>query len=232
MYIRKRVGIAIIAVSLVLPVASRSQDPTTYRAGLKSMAIPAPATDLVELGPDYRVLLEPLAPTTNRLIAGFVMPADADAIRSSKKAALTRYALVEVLRRAEFTELSPSDFKQFTDTLGAQLGETVNAHLKDSQDEINRRIKALGSASAEVTLDKPIQLGILFCKPDACASGMIMPITSNGTTKKMAAGLISMRLQSRLVFLYTYTEYKDESTIQDLRSMDERWVDAILQANK
>jgi hypothetical protein len=221
---------ALLAVAVILPAGA--QDTSTYRAGLKNFTIPVPTSDLTEAGPDYRVILEPLAPTQNRLIAAFLLPADLDTIRTGSTAFPNRYALVEVLRQAEFADVSPEMFKEVSDAFGTQFGAAVDSSVKDNQDEINRRLKALHSSASEVTLDKPVQLGALFTKPDACAFGMVMSMTSGGKTKKLAVGVLAMRVRSRLLFMYTYTEFKDDSSVQWIRTTDEQWADAILQANK
>ena len=57
-------------------------------------------------------------------------------------------------------------------------------------------------------------------------------MTSGGKTKKLAVGVLAMRVRSRLLFMYTYTEFKDDSSVQWIRTTDEQWADAILQANK
>jgi hypothetical protein len=223
---------ALFAATMLLPTLSTAQDNSTYRAGLKNFTIPAPTSDLVEAGTDYRVLLEPLVPINNRLVAAFLQPADLDTLRSGTSAGLGRYALIEIPRRAEFAEVTPELFKQIADAVATQFGAEVNATLKDQQDELNRRLKALGSTAGEITLDKPVQLGTLFSKPDASAYGMIMPVSSGGNTKKMAMGMIVVHVRSRVLLIYLYCEYKDQSTIDWLRSTDEHWAEAILQANK
>jgi len=209
-------------MALVLPSSSsRAQDTPTYRAGLKSISIPAPSSELVETGSDYRVLLENLVPTANRLVAAFVEPPELESLRSQSSSAFNRYALVEVPRRAEFANVTPDQFKEVANSIANQFGATVDAGIKDQQDEINRRLKALGSSVSDVTLDKPVQLGTLFSKPGACAYGMIMAISSGGKTKKMMMGMITLRVQSRVLFIYTYNEYKDETSVQWVRTTDE-----------
>jgi hypothetical protein len=223
---------ALLAITFLPPCSSSvAQDTPNYRAGLKSFIVPAPS-DLVEAGPDYRVLLEPLAPINNRLIAAFLEPADLDKIRSGHSALLDLYVLVEVPRRAEFTDVSTDQFKEIADSMATQFGATVDATMKDQQEEINRRLKALNSSAAPIALDKPVQLGTLFSKPDASAFGMILAISSGGQTKRMVMGMTILRIQSRVLFGYTYMEYKDESTVQWIRTTDEHWADAILAANK
>ncbi len=205
----------------------------TYRAGLKSIAIPPPTSDLIETGPDYRVLFEPFAPAGNRLIAAFVLPDDMTIIRAGQVANTKQYALVEVLRRAEFATLTPDLFKQIADTAAAQFGADVNATFKDQQDDLNRRLKEInGAGAASVNLDKPAQLGLLFSKPDACGFGMIMPVSAKGITLKMIVAIVYMRVQERLIYSALYTEYKDDSSVQWARKTAEDWAGAILAANK
>jgi hypothetical protein len=214
-------------------VSAQTATPSTdtFRAGLKSFTIPAPSSELVEPGSDYRVLLEPLVANTNRLVAGFVTSDELSALRTSAGTQLKRYALVQIPRRAEFTEVTPDVFKQVADSVGAQFGATIDATLKDQEAEVNRRIKDLGS-SKSVTLDKPVQLGAFFTKPDAVSYGMVMPVTVDGVSKKVAMSMTVARVQQRLLFLYVFDEYKDESSVQWVRTTGEHWTDAILQANK
>ncbi|HVU47472.1 MAG TPA: hypothetical protein VHD85_15170 [Terracidiphilus sp.] len=225
----------VVAAMLFLPLATLNAQNAvtqTYRAGLRSIAVPAPTGDLSEIGPDYRVLFEPLAPDTNRLIAAFVLPDDAAAVRGGGVGALKQYALVEVMRRAEFSDVSPDLFKQIEDGMATQFGADLNASLKDQQNELNHKLKALNDNAATVSLDKPVQLGALFSKQDACGFGVIMPVSAKGTTVKMAAGIMVLRVQQRLVFAYLYTEYKDDTSVQWMGKTAEAWADSILAANK
>ena len=228
-----RTPLALLLLSGVLfGAAGVSAQSDTFRAGLKSFTIPAPSTELVEPGADYRVLLEPLVSNTNRLVAGFVSPSNLNALRTTTGTPLNRYALVEVPRRGEFSDVSPAVFKQVVDSLAGQFGASIDANLKDQQDEVNRRIKNLGASNKTVTLDKPAQLGSFFNKPDAVSYGMVMPETVDGIAKKVVMNMIVVRVQQRLLFLYVFDEYKDESSVQWVRTTGDRWADAILQANK
>jgi hypothetical protein len=226
----------LVATLLPAPSALLAQDKPavpTYRAGLKSIAIPAPTSDLSEIGPDYRVLLEPLAADSNRLLAAFTSPDDAAAMRAGSSEGMKRYALVEVMRRAEFTAITPDIFKQVEDTLATQFGTTFDKALKDGQDELNHKLKAMnGDSSAAVNFDKPVQLGLLFSKPDACGFGAIMPASVKGVAVKLAVGMTVLRVQERLIYAYLYIQYKDEDSVQWVHKTAEAWADSILAANK
>jgi hypothetical protein len=199
---------------------------------MKSIAIPSPSKDLTEIGPDYRVVLETLAPAPNRLVAAFSRLEDLHQIIAGGSAPLSRYALVEVPRRAEFAEVDSATFKTVADSLAQQFGADLGSELKKSQDDLNRRLKEMNSNSAAVAIDKPFPLGALFSKPDAAAFGLIESVSNQGPPTKMIVGTVVLRAQSRVIFLYLYSIYKDDSSVEWVRSTSEQWADAVLAANK
>ena len=216
----------------------RSQDATKvsvlgcFRAGALSFSFPLPSGDLVETGADYRVLLEPLVPATNRLVAAFVTPDDLVSLNGGNSKRLTEYALVEVPRQAEFADVTPDIFKQIVDGTAAQFGANLENQVKDTAEDINRRLKALNSSAATVSVDKPVYLGTLFSKTDAHGFGATMAFSSEGTKVTMAMGLVVLRVHNRVFFAYLYKRYEDESTLLWLRKATEQWADSILNANK
>lgn len=194
--------------------------------------IPAPEGDLVEIGDDYRVVMDPVVPDSNRLVAAFVLPEDAQTIRSGSNVQLLKYGLVEVPRRAEFVEVDTAAFNQVTDTMAQQFGGSLDASMKNQEDEFNRRLKELNPTAPTITFDKPVPLGIIFSRQDACAFGMIMPVSAQGNTIKMITSIGVLRAQDRILFTYLYSVYKNEDTVKWLRTTSEQWSDAILKANQ
>jgi hypothetical protein len=209
-----------------------SQLPETYRVGLKSISIPPPSKDLPEIGSDYRVVLETLAPATNRLVAAFNRPEDLHQILAGGNAPLPRYALVEIPRRAEFVDVDSASFRTVIDNVAQSFGANLDADVKKAQDDLNRKIKDLDSNSSAIALEKPLALGAFFSKPEAAAFGLVESVAAQGPATKMALGVVVLRVQNRVVFLYLYSVYKDESSIQWVRSTGEQWADAVLAANK
>lgn len=204
----------------------------TYRAGGLSFAIPPPTTDLVELGPDYRVLMETFVPASNRLVAGFTLPADAASLRKGVLVQMAQYAMVEVPRRAEFSDVSVANFQALVKGVSQQFATDISSTLKDQQDELNRRLKSLNAGQSEISLDKPISLGTLFTKEDAYGAGEVMLASSGSKSEKMVMGFDVLRVRNRAIFAYYYVEYKDENTVRSLHATMESWADAILLANK
>lgn len=57
---------------------------TNVRVGTIPIIIPSPTTELIEPGPDYRVVFETFAPVNNRLVAAFVPQDNLDGIHKGK----------------------------------------------------------------------------------------------------------------------------------------------------
>lgn len=202
-----------------------------FRIGGLSFSFPTPDRKLAEPGSDLRVLFEPLAPATNRLVAAFVLSDELRSTSAGTTPALTEYALIEVPRRAEFISADSDAFRQVADAVGKQFEGDLSGTVQKQQDSLNSHLKELGSKSS-VTLDKPLMLGKLFSNPDAIGYGMIMPYSSNGVTIQVAMALNVIRAHNRVVFAYFYTPYVDENTVMSLKITDEEWADAILKANQ
>lgn len=196
-----------------------------------TIALPAPpGQGMVELGSD-RTFFDPAVPDSNRLLAAFVLQTQVATLHTIDKQALTPYALVEVLRDGESTTESPVDFKGLVDSISQQMGSTLDSSFKESQDEFNRRMKAM-NLNVQVNYGKPMLLGTFFLKPDAWAFGMTAPVTANGQTTIMVVGTVLLRVKSHVVFAYYYQVYKDDQTPSQLRAETEQWTDAILAANQ
>jgi hypothetical protein len=116
--------------------------------------------------------------------------------------------------------------------VATQFGANLEADVKTAQDDLNHNLKELNSKSTTVAIDKPFPIGTLFSKPDAAAFGMIESVSKQGPETKMAVVIVVLRAQNRVLFLYLYSIYKDESTVQWLRNTSEQWADAVLAANK
>ena len=221
----------VVVVTAASGQDTKSQIISTYRAGGLSFSIPAPTADLVETGPDYRVLLETFAPNSNRLIAAFIAPQDLAILQTGKVPMPSQYALVEVPRGAEFVDVNDDQFGQVREGLSQQYEANLESGLKKGTDEVNEKEKALTGKESNLQIDKPTQLGRFFTKPNADGFGMILPLSGNGISLRRAMGFALLRVNHRILFVYFYMDYKDEDTVKVVRATLEKWTDAILTAN-
>lgn len=228
---------AAILLSLGFAVAANAQaattasQPATVRAGRLNFVLPSPTPDLVEMGPDLRVIAETLAPATNRMIAAYIPAEDLAALPAGNGKTFDKYALIEVLRPAEFNDVSDELFKSIVDATGKQLdGPALSETTKKTQDILSNRVKELGLRS-DVALEKIAPLGQIFSKTNAAGFAMMLPFAVKEKTVNMACGLIVLRVHNRLLYAYLYARYTDQASVNWIASTGEAWADAILKAN-
>lgn len=224
------------AVLLLTGVSASTQNTASaaasFRVGGEAISIPAPGSELQEIGADYRVLFDRIVPDSNRLVAVFLTADDLEQVRAQKAPALSNYGMIQVLRRAEFADFTPEMFAQIADAMGQQFGAVANGTLQMQQDALNRRVKAFDENAATINLDHPVPLGSFFSRKDEAGFGMIMGASANGQTKRLVAGIAIVRVHNRFLYAYVYNEMKGEPSVQAIRVATERWADAILAANK
>lgn len=228
-------GFALFAAQHVAPIWAQANNPEVYQVGGVEMTIPAPSSELVEMG-SYRTMMNTYVPDSNRLVAAFLLPDDLKVFSGGTRKGLLRYAMVEVPRSAESTDISAADFQDAVASTDKQFASSADSTAADSlikqgQDMLNQKLKALNLNTPNVTLDKPVMLGRFFSKTDAYAFGMLVPVSSSGSTVNMLVGVSLLRVKSRVLYCYFYTEYKGDQTEPQMRTELEGWADAILSAN-
>lgn len=212
---------------------ARAQTPASaqFIVGGVSVALPPlPGSGMVELGDD-RSRYEVVTPDSNRLIAAYLRAQDIPTLHSSGTGGINPYALIEVLRTAESSDINASDFKDLVTSVSQQIGSVIDSAFKESADEFNKRMQAM-NLNEQLSYGKPVMLGTFFFKTDAYGFGMIAPVTVNGQTVKMVVGSSLFRVRNRVLFAYFYEVYKDDQTPNEVRADTEKWTDAILAANQ
>jgi len=201
-----------------------------YPIGDVSISIPAPpGQGMVEYG-DGRSYFDPAVIANNRLMAAFVLEADAPALHSAAKQIHPPYALVETVRGVENSAVSANDFKNLVDVTTELSGIKFDSSFKESDSEFNERMKGM-NLNAQLASGNPVILGTFFLKTDAYSFAKLASVTANGTTIHLIAATILLRVKSRFVFVYYDSEYKDEQSPGQVRAVCAQWADAILAAN-
>ena len=202
----------------------------TFKVGGVKIITPAPSDDFVEVGDDNRSKLEVLAPERNRLISAFLEKADLQNLIDGKDPAMDRYALVEISRGAEYADCSADNFKEVIAEMKNSFGELIAQSFKESEDEINRKLKELDLK--DVSLGEAKQLGSFFSKKNAFSFGLMTTVKNGEESKNMIVGGVIVRVKLRLIYLYLFAEYKNEESVKWLGMTVEKWTDEVLKINK
>jgi hypothetical protein len=207
-------------------------DDPEVTAGGALLAIPPPSNDFVEAGEKLRTaFFELLVPSTNRLLNAYV-PAQSGAELNGGKMAggLDVYALLEISRRAEYTDCMPQAFEQVLKGLEPAMGKFDAEKRGQLEQEMNIRLQSLGTKPIEI--GHPEMLGGIFKKTDASGFAMVLAVKQGDRSSTMACGFGVLRVKQRLIFAYLYRKYESPKTVSLVRENLEAWSDAILSKNK
>jgi hypothetical protein len=204
----------------------------SFKAGGMPIVILPPTTEMSEVGYSNRDFMDIIVNPNNRLIAAFVPTNELPMFRKESDAPkLSKYAMVQVLRRGEDMVIDTSYFSKLITHLKEKFGDLIDSSLKSVEEEFNRRMKSLDLDEATMNLGTPVQLGCLFSKQNAYAFGMITPTSWGGQNTKLVMSCAFVRVKQRLLFVYLYADYKNEDTVKWLRKTTVDWVNTILTSN-
>jgi hypothetical protein len=230
--VRAGKGCAAIALFLLCAPITRAiaADPEA-KAGGVPLVLPAPPGDLVEVGDKLRsMFFELLTPSSNRLLTAYAPPSKIEIIGKTKDPGLDWYGMVEVLRQAEYNDITPDAFEQVVKAMDSSLGKVAAEKTGDAMEEINVRLKQLGGNPIEA--GHPDMLGGFFREADAAGYGMLTAYKQEEKTFTMAGGMAVVRVKQRLILAYIFRKYESPETVALVRKDLGSWVGSILAKNK
>lgn len=202
-----------------------------FKVGGVSLLFSAPNSELAETGYDIRERLEVFSPQSNRLIAGFITPADIERLNSGLDPEMNFYGMIQVVRQLEFYEVANQDFNDFYDMMKTEWGEMMSSSTfkGDVQADLNKTAEVLDIDNMRIGDIK--NLGGIFRKEKSFAFGTLMSVESNGEKTLVVCGASVLHIKQRLILVYLYKKYINADTITEVNKLLESWCDLIIMEN-
>lgn len=218
-----------LAGTLLLPGLAAEAE---FKAGGVTLILPGPTDDFVEAGDRFRTtVFDLLTPSTNRLISAY---APEPVLRQLQEGKLTgglpQYAMIQVLRRAEYMDCTPEAFAEVLKGLQPALANLDSKIVGNVGEEMNLRLKMLEAKPVEI--GRPEVLGEVFRKTDAVGMAMLTAVKQEDQTVRMVSGMAFVRARQRLLFVYLYRRYESAETVAWIRKTLESWTSAIHARNR
>lgn len=209
----------------------------TRQFGPRSLDIPAPQDfkPLAAVSPRYMQAAQAYLPATNRLVEAYASAPDAQALGEGKATALARYFQLQAPRNADGVPVSEQEFVGASKEIESGLEQT----LKDSKElttqlteQGNAAVKRMTTTDPKIALSGVHYLGAYRREP----WGLFFSIKSgvsaaDGTSQVLVCGGALVLVNYQLLFLYSYSQYHDESDRQWVEQATSSWADAVRAAN-
>ena len=209
----------------------------TLQFGSRSLNIPNPEgfEPLATVSPRYIQAAQAYLPATNRLVEAYASPADTKALAQGQPTSLARYFQMQTSRKAEGVAVSAAEFAEASKEVEGSFEQT----LKDSQplatqltDQGNAEVKRLTSSDPKIALSGIGYLGAFRREPWGLFFTIKSGLTAeDGTNQVMVCGGALVLVNYQLLFMYSYSQYRDESDRRWVEQATSAWADAARAAN-
>ena len=220
-------------VSLIATLAHAE----TLQFGSRALNIPNPEgfEPLATVSPRYIQAAQAYLPATNRLVEAYATPADAKALAQGQPTSLGRYFQLQTSRKAEGVVVSAAEFAEASKEVEGSFEQT----LKNSQplatqltDQGNAEVKRLTSSDPKIALSGIGYLGAFRREPWGLFFTIKSGLTAeDGTNQVMVCGGALVLVNYQLLFMYSYSQYRDESDRRWVEQATSAWADAARAAN-
>lgn len=240
----KRISIFLIlaAIFFVSNVCVQAQNVSdTYQVGSKKIVIPAPpnfteATSRIQVIKDRFVLTESVQ---NELLAVHIRNEDFQLFEKGEVVNLSFYTKVSVSKKIKDTAITKKDFADFVAVLRSgfpTMTDPDGSLMKKELDRLSGKLSDHNQEKTSVLFDKPYALGEIEEKDVffgiIALTRLKMSVGDNENVVPLVVGISAIRVRERIVFIYTFKNYKDEQDVADLKDLTSNWLKQIVAANK
>jgi hypothetical protein len=208
-----------------------------YQLGARRVVIPPPAgfVDAFTRAEDLAKILTATESPSNEVLAAHVSLEDLNRMNRGEQAGVTFYTKVSVLRSAKTQDISEAQYA----ALVAKLESTVSQVLDINGPTMKSAVRNMRGGLSEVTgqdvqldLEQPQNLGS-FEKTKDVYSTMLLMVLKGPRGKLPLVGAASfVRVNNRLLFIYTYRKFNSEKDVEVLRDFTREWLRQIMAANR
>lgn len=233
--------IAFLAGSSAAVFAQRSASTDVYQIGSQKIVIPPPA-NFVEAASQFPSVKNAFTATEaagNDMLAVHISIADAELLKKGESKQPDVYTKVSVSKRMRETNMTAADFTAFLKVFKQQFPVITDPNGKDIKNVLEKASKYSTEQSGAETvfsLSQPINLGEIVNLPNAFGTVLLMEIKVAAEGKETAAPLVGgmsvVRTRGKMLFVYTYRNYKNAKDIEELKSFTKNWINQIALANQ
>lgn len=225
--------LVLIASLNLTTAAAAGEAPASVDVGGKNIAVPAPAglVDAAAAGPKAVAFAESVTPKSNRALLLFIPQDQLASLASDEKPVLMKYAMLQSNRQFNDRDVSPDMFSFVSRFVKSQiLGKeaVLNQAIKEGAKE--------GAAEAKnISVGETKPLAMIRDDKRAMSSLLLLKVAYAKDGTNLEIPLLStmslVHLQSRLLYVYVYTVYLDETDLNWIRTTTEQWLKDMLDAN-
>jgi hypothetical protein len=211
-----------------------------FQLGDQATRIPAPA-GFEEAASQFEKIKKHFTATEapdNDMLAVHLPRADCERLRAGEFGPFDFYTKISIRRAIRDEKYSSARFADLVEAFrksGSQILDINGPTMKGIVERLDKSLTELSQQSAEIDLSQPVNLGEFDTRPNVYSVMLLMnfktKIGDETANVPVLGGLSYVRINQRLVYVYTYRKYKAAADVQTLRDFTKEWIGQILAAN-
>jgi len=209
----------------------------TLRLGTSAVVVPAPAgyEEASSQFENIRIRFTETEAPSNEMLLVHLLSSDCDLLRSGQAPTMAQYTKVSVLRTAKEQAFSQADLQAVVAEFrknGAAMLDPNGPRMKAVLEHVEQALKKVDSPDATLDMSQPINMGEFEVSPNIYSVMILMSFKTNeGKMNPVLAAMSFMRVQERLLYVFSYRKYKLRTDVDTLRTFAKTWTASILAAN-
>jgi hypothetical protein len=175
----------------------------------------------------------------NDMLAVHLPRADCERLRAGEFGPFDFYTKISIRRAIRGENYSAARFADLVEAFrksGSQILDINGPTMKGIVARLDKSLTELSQQSTEIDLSQPVNLGEFDTRPNVYSVMLLMnfktKIGDEEASVPVLGGLSYVRINQRLVYVYTYRKYKAGADVQTLRDFTKAWIGQILAANE
>lgn len=235
--------LVLVIVALVLVAGSAAQTPIAdtlseeFHLGSRSVKVPAPDGFMGAFRRFDKIAERMIATEDagNEVLTVHLPSSDFPRFEANQDQDLDLYTKVSVSKRVKTLDISSSMFADLVSATEKQIGTLLDpnsAIFKRVEQNAGKGLTELWRNETTVKINEPKHLGFFEKGTDTLSFMMFMNFDINNQKFSILNTSSFVRVNNRVLFIYTYKRNPVAGDIEKLRSFASRWTKEIREANK
>ena len=240
--VRHRILVSAITlvVSVSAPAQTRKATSTSLQLGDSVVVIPAPdgfeeaASQFESIKTGFTATEDP----GNDMLAVHLLTTDCERLRRGESGPFNFYTKISVRKTARERAFSASEFAAIPAEFrksGAAALDINGPRMKATLEHMEKGLSEVSQNTTKVEMTQPENLGEFDNRANVYSVMLLLNFKFQiGDTQRVTpvlGGLSFVRVNQRLLYVFTYRKYESKRDIEVLRDFTKQWLNMILAAN-
>ena len=233
-------SIVILAASFSLAAQTTDARATPFQLGERVVTIPNP-DGFEEAASQFESIKKQMTATEdpgNDMLAVHLPKEDCEKLRRGEFGAHDFYTKISIRKANRTRDETVSDFSALVSEFrksGADVLDINSPRMKATVEHLDKSLSELNKSDTNLEMSQPVNLGEFDTRPNVYSVLLLLTYKydENGVrkTKPIIGGLTFLRVNQRLIYVFTYRNYAAKTDFEVLQSFTKTWVGKILAAN-